>query len=308
MTAVLSPGPARPLQTRRRFRGRLRAAAVVTVASLLAAGVAQVAAAPSAAAAPKKATDTGFVVPFSGPSRYEGVAPTLATDPRQVNQPLGQARADAIASKLGLHRRDAFTDAQYQAFISGGGVGGDPDKAKIDNDSAAILTNTTGRPLISAVDGVPTPTVLGSYGLYVNPDGVLMSPANDAAPTRQINEQLAIGGYLNTWMRNNGATRSLVALYRSPYVVEAAYGFAAQHLTEPAELVPNVKGGTRTTVGMSMAPALWIVNFILLYILNPKLAAAMPAYWTPIPPAVASAIRSSSNGQVPYSQYRSYFP
>lgn len=287
---------------------RFRAVAVTAALSVLAVGVTQLATAPSAAAAPtKKATGTGFVVPFSGPARYEGVAPTLATDAGQVNQPLGQVRAEAVASKLGLHPRDAFTEEQYQAFISGGGVGGDPEKAKIDTDSIAILTNTTGRPLISDVDGVQTPTVLGSYGLYVNPQGVLLSPANDSAPTRQINAQLALGGYLNTWMRNNGATRSLVALYRSPFPVEAAYGFAAQHIAEPAELVPNLKGGTRTTVGMSMAPALWIVNFILLYIVNPKLAAAMPAYWTPIPPAVATAI-TAAGGQVPYSQYRSYFP
>ena len=35
---------------------------------------------------------------------------------------------------------------------------------------------------------------------------------------------------------------------------------------------------------MSMGPALWLVNFLLLYILNPALAAAMPADWAPIPP------------------------
>jgi hypothetical protein len=32
-----------------------------------------------------------------------------------------------------------------------------------------------------------------------------------------------------------------------------------------------------TVVGMSMGPALWIVNFALIYTLNPSLAAEMPA-------------------------------
>jgi hypothetical protein len=56
---------------------------------------------------------------------------------------------------------------------------------------------------------------------------------------------------------------------------------------------------------MSMAPALWAVNFALIYTLNPKLAADMPARWTPIPANVALAIAESPNGQVPYSKYAS---
>jgi hypothetical protein len=174
--------------------------------------------------------------------------------------------------------------------------------------SVAILTNTTGRPLYSIVDGVLTPSVLGSYGLMVKGQGLLQSPANRNAPTRQINTLLAPGGYLDTWMRANGATRSLIMLYRSPYLVEAGYGFVALQISGNAQLLPNVKGGVRTTVGMSMAPALWLVNFILIFTLNPELAAYMPAYWTPIPPQVAAAIQASRDGQVEYSDYRSCFP
>ena len=61
-------------------------------------------------------------------------------------------------------------------------------------------------------------------------------------------------------------------------------------------------------MGMSMAPSIWIVNFALIYTLNPGLAAKMPARWTPIPANVAQAIAASSGGQVPYSQYESSFP
>ena len=56
-----------------------------------------------------------------------------------------------------------------------------------------------------------------------------------------------------------------------------------------------------------MAPPLWIVNFALLYILKPSLAAAMPAYWAPIPPEVADAVKASPTGQVPFEDYASYF-
>ena len=50
------------------------------------------------------------------------------------------------------------------------------------------------------------------------------------------------------------------------------------------------------------------VIFILIYTLNPELAAAMPAYWTPIPPVVSLAILASEHGQVSYADYRNAFP
>ena len=91
-------------------------------------------------------------------------------------------------------------------------------------------------------------------------------------------------------------------------MAEAAYGFVSQQISGAAQLVTNTKGRTSVEVGMSMAPALWIVNFILIYILNPTLAASMPAYWAPIPAPVAHAILASPTGQVPYSQYASLLP
>jgi hypothetical protein len=235
-------------------------------------------------------------------------APPLATNPSQINQPLGQAKADASATQLGLNKADAFTKQQYLAFVTGGGVGGSKDAAKLIDGSVAILTNTTGRALISNVNGVPTSSVLGGYGPFVTQDGILESPAHDGAPTREINNLLTPRGYLNTWALANGAGRSLAMLYRSPYLVEAGYGYVAQQISGDAQLVTNRKGGVVTTVGMSMAPALWIVNFILIYTLNPEVAAAMPAYWTPIPPVVSSAIYASEHGQVPYADYGNAFP
>lgn len=253
-------------------------------------------------------SDTGFSRPFSGASQYEYLAPTQATDRSQINQAIGQLRAEEIARGLGLRRENTLTEQQFLLFISGMGVGGDPASAKLVDESVRILTNTTGRPLYSDVDGVLTPSVLSSYGLFVNEDGLLMSPANLAAPTRQVNEVIQPGGYMGQWMRANGATASLIQLYRSAYTVEAVFGNRAQQISEPAQLVTNTKEGVSTVVGMSMAPALWLVNFALIYTLNPDLAAFMPAYWTPIPPNVVKAILRSPDGQVPYSRAQPAFP
>ena len=43
------------------------------------------------------------------------------------------------------------------------------------------------------------------------------------------------------------------------------------------------------------------MNFCLIYLLDPNLAAAMPAQWAPIPLNVVAAIVNSTNGWVPYA-------
>lgn len=259
------------------------------------------------AASAQPATPTGFAIPFSGAPGYEHLTPTQLTGPAHLNQPLGQQWADAIAAQIGLNSADSLSEQQFRELTTGGGVGGNRDAAKVIDACAWILTNTNGRPVISNVDGTATPSVLAGYGLYVNTAGMLQSPANADAPTRQVNTLIAPGGFVGNWLRDNGATRSLIALYRSAYTVQAVFGFAAQQISGSAQLVTNTKGSVSTVVGMSMAPPLWIVNFALLYILKPALAAAMPAYWAPIPGPVVDAIKASPTGQVPYRDFASYF-
>ncbi len=283
---------------RRRTVATVIALAALSVPSLaVSQGVAQ-------AAAPA----TGFAQPYAGTPKYENYAPAQATSVRQVDRPLGSKAADWIARKLGLNKRDAFTAKQYKLFVSGKGVGGELTAAKLVDASVRILTNTTGNPLYANIDGKVTPIVLGSYGLMVNTAGMLESPANKDAPTREVNEVIEPGGYMPRWCRHNRARASLRMLYRSAYTSEAVYGNKSQQQSEVAQLVPNQKGAARSIVGMSMAPSIWIVNFALIYTLNPSMAAKMPARWTPIPTNVAQAIAASPTGQVPFSEYKSSFP
>ena len=253
----------------------------------------------------KATTHTGFTQPFAGSPHYESLAPTQVANRGQRNRPIGQRAADKIAAQLGLSREDGFTCRQYLQFTTGKGVGGNLQDAKLVDASVRIFTNTIGRPLLSNVDGHITRSVLGSYGLFVNTDALLESLANTDAPTRKANAVIAPGGYLGTWCDDNGCTASLAALYRSAYTVEAISGDRSQQVSGVAQLVTNTKKGVNTVVGMSMAPSIWLVNFALLYILNPSLAAKMPAYWAPIPANVAGAILASPTGQVPYSEYAS---
>ncbi len=283
-----------------------RRCALATAIALAALSVASLAMSQGVAQAASPAS--GFAQPYAGTPKYESYAPTQATNARQVNRPLGSKVADRIARKLGLDKRDSFTARQYKLFVSGKGVGGELAPAKLVDASVRILTNTTGNPLYANVDGKVTPSVLGSYGLFVNTAGMLESPANKDAPTRQVNEVIEPGGYMPRWCRHNRARASLQMLYRSAYTSEVVYGNKAQQQSEVAQLAPNQKGAVSSIVGMSMAPPLWIVNFALIYTLNPSLAAKMPARWTPIPANVAQAIAASPTGQVPFSEYQSSFP
>lgn len=268
--------------------------------------------------APPIPIDTGFSKPFSGPTQYEFLAPTIATDPGQLNEPIGLARADQIAFFLGLRKDKVLTDSQFREFISGGGKNGSAEGAALADRSVQIFANTNGHPLTSDVDGVPTRTVLGSYGLFVNKHGLLMSLANQIAPTRIANVLLSpaaacpdqpLCAYINRWFLTNGAAESLLQLYESAYTVEALFGYQAQQTSGVWQLVTNTKDATTTHVGMSMAPALWLTNFILLYTLKPAVAAQMPAHWTPIPQPVADAILATTDtGFVRWKDYKSFFP
>jgi hypothetical protein len=282
---------------------RLAVASAVAVATL-----AVPALAPSQAVARADTPATGFALPYAGTPKYERYAPTEASSARQVNRPLGSKVADRIARKLGLDKRHAFTAKQYRLFVGGKGVGGEAAPAKLVDASVRILLNTTGNPLYASINGRVTPVVLGSYGLMVSTTGMLESPANAEAPTRKVNEVIEPGGYLPKWCRHNGARASLRMLYRSAYSSEVVYGNKSQKQSGTAQLVPNQKSAASSTVGMSMAPSIWIVNFALIYTLNPSLAAKMPARWTPIPANVAQAITASPAGQVPFSEYESSFP
>ncbi len=249
----------------------------------------------------------GFSQPYAGNPRFVAMAPREVKRSTQLNAPLGQTLADRIARDIGLRKTRVFTAHQYAEFIAGKGIGGKLSAARLVDASVRILTNTVGRPAYSIVNGHLTPTVLASYGLWVNRAGQLESPANTNAPTRKINKLLVPGGYLGTWCRANGAETSLRQLYRSAYTTEVAFGNRSQHIADAAQLVPNRKGAQTVETGMSMAPSIWMVNFALIYTLNPKLAADMPAKWTSIPAPVATALHASHGGRVPYADWASYF-
>jgi len=250
---------------------------------------------------------TGFVLPFSGTLRFEHLAPTEVIDLSQRNEPIGRARADEIAAAMGFSASDVMTNEQYIKFVTGRGVGGDKSLAILLGQSVGLFINNNGMPLYSTVDGEIQASVLSSFGLLVDPAGMLQSLANESNPTKQVNIDLAPGGYMGDWCRDNGCSSTIRALYESAYTEEVVLGYLSQEASMPAQLVTNDKNGVTTQIGMSMIPSIWLVNFILLYALNPNYAALMPSNWAGIPSQVSTAIWANG-GQVPYADFASMLP
>jgi hypothetical protein len=289
-----------------------------------AAGQKDAAPAPPAASAPGRGAPYGWNITNAGDPRYEKYGPRELTNQRQLNEPVGEAAADRIARGLGLDKSKTFTEEQFFKFVTGQGhqpLPGplDKDCPELVDKSVRILTNTIGNPLVyedtdAHGKSVFIATVLASYGLMVNEAGLLQSPANTAAPTREVNRCLIpVVGYLDRWAKLNGAEASIAMLRSSAYESEFPYGHQSQQEAPPAQLVINQKPSRSAKVGMSMPPALWNINFSLIYTLKPKLAANMPARWAPIPAPVADALMMATDkdgnltGQVPFSDYKSYF-
>jgi sugar lactone lactonase YvrE len=260
-----------------------------------------------AGAITRPADVTGFVLPFGGTPRFEYLAPTEVVDLAQRNEPIGRARADEIAAGMGFSASDVMTNEQYIKFVTGRGVGGDQALATLLGQSVGLFINNNGMPLYSTVDGEIRASVLSSFGLMVDPAGMLQSLANESSPSKQVNVDLAPGGYMGDWCRANGCSSTIRALYESAYTGEVVYGYASQQASEPAQLVTNDKNGVTTQVGMSMIPSIWLVNFILLYALNPNYAALMPSNWAGLPSQISSALWANG-GQVPYSDFASQLP
>ena len=226
------------------------------------------------------------------------------TNRGQLNQPIGQHVADQIAAQLGLNKADTFTKKQFLEFVTGQGVGGNLADASWSTKAFESL------PTRSDVRCIPSSTVTCTIGpgqLWAvrQHERFTREPGQHRRPDETSKLVIAPGGYLGTWCKANGATASLVTLYKSAYRLEAVYGDASQQISGVAQLVTNTRGGVSSEVGMSMAPSIWLVNFALLYTLNPALAADMPANWAPIPSTVADAILAGPTGQVPYSKYAS---
>jgi hypothetical protein len=76
---------------------------------------------------------------------------------------------------------------------------------------------------------------------------------------------------------------------------------AAQHVQ-----ASRSQGHAHEVYSPSVTPAIYLVNFLLLYMANPDIAAYMPAYKAPIPQPVVDCLEQNPTGCL-YADYNRYF-
>ena len=70
--------------------------------------------------------------------------------------------------------------------------------------------------------------------------------------------------------------------------------------------VSESRQGATEFYGPPISPAIYLVNFLLLYVVNPRVAANMPAYKAAIPKAVAQCLEQNPEG-CPYAAFEHLF-
>lgn len=96
-------------------------------------------------------------------------------------------------------------------------------------------------------------------------------------------------------------TVPIVTVTLAIVVLLAPGPLAAQEL----EVSESHQGATEF-YGPPISPAIYLVNFLLLYIVNPRAAANMPAYKAPIPKAVAHCLEQNPTG-CRYADFARFF-
>lgn len=76
-------------------------------------------------------------------------------------------------------------------------------------------------------------------------------------------------------------------------------------VAQPSEAYPS-RQTANEVYSPSVTPAIYLVNFLLLYMANPDLAAYMPAYKAPIPQPVVDCLEQNPTG-CPFADYKRYF-
>ena len=247
---------------------------------------------------------------------YAQLAPTLAQNPSQLNQPIGQARAEITAAAFGLDRSLVLTPQQTQYFL--GVPGRRTAQQQLIWDCVNNLTNTTVNPIVRDVHGTRTNVILGSYGLttYYDSTGRLMIQSDCASSGTQQAECLVFNSYLTGYIQKRmleiGAYRSWRMMVSSDSFKKlAAASLKCQAAHEGACFTDYTLNGVRNPAGVALTPALWGVNFDLIYLLTKpngqSYGADMPAYFSFIPDQVADALKASPFG-IPYDDFIGYFP
>jgi hypothetical protein len=158
--------------------------------------------------------------------RWEVLAPPIARNPEQINEPLGTNRAERLARLLGIDKEMILTEAEYQCT-----VGTPPRNQNQQTIFQCIknLTNSKGN----------TDTPLSSYGLSITEQRLVQSVCAPQAPCLVFNQLFA--GPLEKIAAECGWALKLERMVQdTPFLAVVDDGNKCQHNAEPVCLVQPV--------------------------------------------------------------------
>jgi hypothetical protein len=156
--------------------------------------------------------------------KFVRLAPPGAERSRQINQPLGTARALQLARALGIDESMILTEAQYRCLI------GKPGMRTPDQQTFFLCI----RQLANSKGNAAIP--LSSYGLYVNEQGDVRSVCAPDAPCLDVNA-LLVGPFEQFAVQCGFLDKFLRLLNQTPLLRLIPGGFACQKSHEPACII-----------------------------------------------------------------------
>lgn len=254
---------------------------------------------------------------------YSHLAPKFTSDPEKINQPLGIRKARRIAAELGITPEMTFTKEEYREFLGTKRSRRTNTNQAIIYNCVQVLSNSSANPIKVDTDGDKIPDekiILGSYGLSVinnNSQAYIQTDCYETSCGYEANclqfNSLATG-YLQRWSIEHGTYkkwREMIKLRSFKKLTYASINCQNDYVEDNACIV-NLKGPeTDSYAGVPLAPTLWLINFMFLYKMNPKVAAKMPGYAAHIPTDFAEAMieaQADESYGLSYSEYINTLP
>jgi hypothetical protein len=249
--------------------------------------------------------------PCNNNTIFNSLAPTKASNPLQVNEPIGLEQAHSTAEALGFEKSFLLTESERDCFLRGTTIE-DPVLRAVYvgtlRKCLANLSNTKGghqaNILFNIAGGEAADLhfpALASYGLklrFAANDGhrelMITSDCSPNEPCINFNKLLA--GPLEATAKQCGFLAKFEALFsQTPIVCLGARASKCQEQVisfsdSCLALNRTEDNGDKEYYGLAVTPWLWLVNFSLIYFADPRIAAYMPKYRYNIPAELAAAL------------------
>lgn len=246
------------------------------------------------------------------------------TDTTKINKPIGIKMAYHIAAKYGIID-SIFTKNEFYKFLYGSTPKNewkfDISREEVIKQTTQCLINLTNSiggtinstmlisPIINCgFDSITCTNIqpLSSYGLkYITKNNELYITTDCSVNQPCLNINSFLAGPLQQICHSSGCLNKAHKLLNNPLFVRCA--ILSKKCQDNCISTGCMFKDNGDYYGVPTQFSMWIVNFALIFMLRPELAAYMPMYKTKIPDDVAIALIDSNGEGIRYEEYKHLF-